>query len=104
MTYLHITIDVLPGKMDEFHDFWSKTSLPLWEKYGAKHIGSWSTAIGKANEITRLFAFESLAHYEKFQTFLFKEEEGRELQRKVFQYIAGSSFKFLVPAAYSPLG
>ena len=103
MIYLQATVDVVPGKMDEFHEFWSKTSLPLWEKYGAKHIGSWSTAIGKANEITRLFAFESLAHYEKFQAFLFKDEEGRKLQQEIFQYLAGSTFKFLVPAYYSPL-
>ena len=103
MIYLHVTVDVVPGKVDEFHKFWSETSLPMWEKYGAKHIGSWTTAIGKGNEITRLFAFDNMAHFEKFQMFLFKDEEGRKLQNEIFKYLTGTNLKFILPASYSPL-
>ena len=103
MIYMHITVSVVSGKMEEFHDFWSKKSLPLWEKYGAKHVGSWSTVIGKGHEIVRLFAFEDLAHYEKFQQFLWQDEDGQRLRFELDRYIADYDIKFLMPAEYSPL-
>lgn len=103
MIYLHVTVHVVGGKLQEFHDFWARESLPLWEKYGAKHIGSWSTTIGKTNEIVRLFAFTDMAYYEKWQGFIYGSQGGKELVQKLSPYILDSETKLLSPASYSPL-
>ena len=103
MVYLHITARTVPGKTQEFHDFWSRTSLPMWEKYGAKHIGSWDTFIGDYWEVVRLFAFDDLAHLERYERFLAQDKEGQELVKELASYIVSISRKILRPAAYSPL-
>ncbi|MFC1964145.1 NIPSNAP family protein [Chloroflexota bacterium] len=97
MIYELITVDVIPGKLKEFHDMWLKESLPVWEEHGIKHIGSWETTIGKSNEVIRLFAFEDLAHYERWMQFLAQDEDGKELRGKVWQYIVQLSRKILRP-------
>ncbi|MFC2058505.1 NIPSNAP family protein [Chloroflexota bacterium] len=89
--------------MEEFHELWSKESLPLWEKYGAKHIGSWSTVIGRSNEIVRLFAFKNLAHYERFRQLVQQDKDAQAVLTKFSSFLAGSDIKCLLPAAYSPL-
>ncbi len=97
MLYEMITVDVIPGRLKEFHDMWLKESLPLWEKHGIKHIGSWETVIGKSNEVIRLFAFNDLIHYNQWLQFLSEDEEGREIRRKVWSYIAHLDRKILRP-------
>ena len=103
MIYLHITVHVVGIKTQEFHDFWSRESLPIWEKYGAKHIGSWTTTIGKNNEIIRLFAFPDMAHLEKWQRAMSEGPENKQLVQKLSPYLVGSEMKLLSPASYSPL-
>ena len=103
MIYLHITVRTVPGKTGEFHRFWSTRSLPIWEKYGAKHIGSWETSIGESFEIVRLFAFDDLTHFERFNKFLSQDKDGRKLVRELAPYMVSVTQKILRPATYSPL-
>ena len=100
MIYLHVTVHVHGIRTQEFHEFWEREGLPLWEKCGAKHIGSWTTTIGKNNEIVRLFAFPDMAHYEKWQRSM---SQNKEYVQKLNPYILGGEHKLLSPASYSPL-
>ena len=97
MIYELITIDVVPGKLREYHDMWIKESLPVWEGHGIKHIGSWETVVGKSNEITRLFAYKDFNHYEQWISFLSEDEEGKKLRQKVSSYMAGTTRKIIKP-------
>ena len=97
MIYELITVDVVPGKLKEFHDMWLEESLPLWEKHGIKHIGSWETFIGKSNEVIRLFAFKDLSHYEQWYRFLSEDEEGKDIRQKVWRYIERLTRKIIRP-------
>ncbi|MFC1981825.1 NIPSNAP family protein [Chloroflexota bacterium] len=97
MIYEMITVEVIPGKLEEFHDVWLKESLPYWEKHGIKHIGSWETVIGDAHEVFRLFAFDDFAHYERWRRFLSDDEEGKQLSRRMFSYLTRSVRKILRP-------
>lgn len=98
MIYELMTIDVVPGKAKEFNQLWFKESLPVWEKHGIEHLGSWETLVGKSNEIVRLFAYKDLAHFEQWRNFLTEDEEGKALMKKVWVYIAHLEKKILKPA------
>ena len=98
MIYEMITVDVIPGKVREFNELWFRESLPIWEKHGIKHIGSWVTVIGKSNEVVRLFEYRDLAHFEQWRKFLSEDDEGKAIYRKVWAYIAHLERKMLGPA------
>ncbi len=87
MIYELLIVDVVPGKLQEFQDYWLKVSLPVWERHGVKHIGSWETIIGNSNEVVRLFAYNDFSHYEQWNNFLTKEQEGKELRKKLYPYL-----------------
>ena len=82
---------------------WSKRFLPLWEKYGAKHIGLWNTSIGDNYEIVRLFAYDDFAHLERFNKFLAEDKEGQKLVEDISSNIVSANMKILRPVGYSPL-
>ncbi len=103
MIYLQITAHPIPSRWKEFHEFWATRSLPMWEKYGAKHIGSWDTIIGEYYEVTRLFAFDDFAHLERFEKYLLEDKEGMELNKDLSSFFQSISRKILRPASYSPL-
>ncbi len=52
----------LPGRLPALLKRFETRTLPLWEKYGIRQAGFWTTAIGESNlELTYLLAWESLA-------------------------------------------
>ena len=74
---LMIKVNVMWNLIDEFNEYWARENLPLLEEHGARHIGSYVNLVGgPLNEIVRLFEFEDLSHWEKFNTWLF----GRKAQ------------------------
>ncbi|MBI2831423.1 MAG: NIPSNAP family protein [Chloroflexi bacterium] len=93
-----ITVQVAPGKLEEFHDFWVRESLPYWEKHGIKHIGSWESMIGNdQNEVIRMFEFRDFTHYEQWRKFLAEDEEGKRLRKKLTPYLLKSKRLILRP-------
>jgi hypothetical protein len=77
--YVIRRINVRYELVNEFNQFWKKNTLPLWEKQGAQFILAGSNVVGGfANEITQVFEFESIHHWEKMQEALWDrwENEG----------------------------
>jgi hypothetical protein len=62
--------------LDEFHEYWQTKNLPQWEAHGAKHIGSYVNLVGGGplNQILRLFEFEDLSKWERFNDWLFGDK------------------------------
>ena len=59
--YLMIKVRVPFDLVGEFNEYWGRESLPIWLKYGARHIGSFANFVGDPiNEIVRLFEFDSI--------------------------------------------
>ena len=95
--YLMIKVRTPFELVREFHEFWGKESLPIWIKHGAKHIGSFENYVGDPiNEIIRLFEFDSIEQWEKWEKFLADSEEGKALVKRLSRYIVSLERKLLV--------
>jgi hypothetical protein len=93
--YLVQRIGVPTELIDEFGQFWIKNTLPLWEKHGSKFIVAGRNLVGApSNELTRIFEFENIHHWERMQEATWdwweKEEgEGRATPPKGYvRYLA----------------
>ncbi len=95
MIYELLTIDVKPNKVKEFNEFWLREALPVWEKHGIKHIGSWVTLIGKSNEVIRLFEYKDLAHFEQWRQFCSEDEKWKATHLKIWEYVINIDRKIL---------
>ena len=94
--YLMIKVKTPFDLVEEFNEFWGRESLPVWIKHGAKHIGSFTNFVGDPiNEIVRLFEFDSVAHWEKWEKFLGDSEEGKALVKQLSRYIVSLERKLL---------
>lgn len=95
--YLMIKVKTPFEMVSEFNEFWGKESLPIWLKHGAKHIGSFVNYVGDPiNEITRLFEFDSVSHWEEWEKFLSRSEEGKDLVKRLSPYIVSLERKLLI--------
>jgi hypothetical protein len=94
--YLMIKVRTPFGMVEEFNEFWGKESLPNWIRLGAKHIGSFRNFVGEPiNEIVRLFEFESIEHWEKWEKFLADSDEGKDIVKRLSRYIVSLERKLL---------
>ena len=95
--YLMMKVTTPNHLIDEFHEFWGKESLPIWLRYGARHIGSFTNYVGgPVNEITRLFEFDSIAQWEQWEKFLLDSEDGKNLLQRLSKYIITVERKLLL--------
>ena len=86
--YLMIKVRTPFEMVSEFNEFWGKESLPIWLKHGAKHIGSFANYVGEPiNEIIRLFEFDSIEQWNRWEKFLAEDKEGQELVKRLSKYI-----------------
>ncbi|MFC2042344.1 NIPSNAP family protein [Chloroflexota bacterium] len=97
MVYEMLIVNVVPGKLKEFHDLWLKESLPIWGKHGIEHAGSWETTVGNANEVVRIFGYKDMAHYEQWTQFIQTDEAQLALRRKLWTYIASINRRLMRP-------
>ncbi len=94
--YLMIKVRVPFDLVGEFNEYWGKTSLPIWLRYGARHIGSFANFTGDpVNEIVRLFEFNSIAEWDRWEKFLADSEEGKNLVKGLSKYIVSLERKLL---------
>jgi len=103
MIYLHVTLEVAPGKFREFNELMSNGLVPLMEKHGAKLIGSWETAVGTRDEVTDLWCFDNMGHFEGSLESLIRDSELRSLLPTVSSVITKETTKLLRPLPFSPL-
>lgn len=96
--YLMIRVQVPFDKVSEFNEFWGRESLPNWIKLGAKHIGSFENFVGgPINEIIRLFEFEDIEHWQKWERFLSDTNEGKDILKRLSKYILTLERRLLLP-------
>ena len=103
MIYLQATIQVSPLRSTEFGRLLGNAIVPLVEKHGARLIGSWETAVGSQSEITDLWAFESLSHFEASTQSLLRDPEWQSVKESIAPMIVKERTKLLAPLRFSPL-
>ena len=103
MIYFEATIKVAPGKMNEFMEVLSKEYVPASQKLGRKLVGQWRTLVGTLGEVINLWAFDDLAHMQRFQEAQQKDEEILKIGKRLVPLIAHETTKLLVPTPYSAL-
>lgn len=103
MIYLQATLTLAPGKSREFNEFLGEKMVPCWEKYGAKLIGTWETAVGTMNEVTDLWSFDSMGHFEEAFRSLIRDPDMRSAWPIIPSIILGEKNKLLRPLPCSPL-
>ena len=96
-----------PGRLPALHDRFQTITLKLWEKYGIRQIGFWTTLIGPSNQtLTYMLQWESLAEREtKWNAFASDPEWliKRAQTEAVAIIVERIENQFLIPTAYSAL-
>ena len=96
---------VTPGRLDDLNRRFETTTLRLWEKYGFRQVGFWTTVIGESNNILYyMLQWESLAEREKkFNAFVVDPEwlATRAETEKDGQLIQCVTNYILKPTSYS---
>lgn len=81
-TYLLVKVTVSPLVVTDFNDFWAREILPFWIKNGARHIRSFIyQAGGPTGVIVRLFEFDDLIGWARFNQALTDTDEGKAVSR-----------------------
>jgi len=97
----------LPGKLPALHKRFEGATLKIWEKYGIRQVGFWTTLVGEdTNELTYLLAWESMAERErKWNAFQADPDwvKARAESEAPGPILARVRAQFLAPAAYSAL-
>jgi len=103
MIYLLATVQLHTGKLQEFSDILSKEYLPIAEKQGQKLVGTWKTVVGNVDEVTDLWAFNSLEHFEKVRGTLAQNPDWQKAYVRLRSTVAAESHKIISPLSFSPL-
>lgn len=103
MIYLLATVQLQTGKLQEFSDVLSQEYLPIAESYGQKLVGTWRTVVGNVDEVTDLWAFESLEHFERVRGSLAQNPDWQKAYVRLRSVIAAESHKIISPLPFSPL-
>lgn len=101
------TYHCAPGRLPALHKRFETTTLGLWEKYGIRQVGFWTTLVGPSNQaLTYMLQWESLADREtRWSAFasdpewLAKRAES-EAQAIIVERIEN---QILTPTAYSAM-
>lgn len=54
MVYMHVTLKIRYGKLDQFNEALGQL-VPMLEGYGWKLVGAWQTTIGRLNTVVDLW-------------------------------------------------
>lgn len=101
------TYHCAPGRLPALHKRFETITLGLWEKYGIRQVGFWTTLVGPSNQaLTYMLQWESLADREtRWSAFasdpewLAKRAES-EAQAIIVERIEN---QILTPTAYSAM-
>jgi hypothetical protein len=81
-------VKVTTTNVREFSEVWAKNNLPVWEKNGVRHVGSWTYLVGGANnEILRIFEFRDYAHFSDWVSLRDDTPEGKARIARIHPYI-----------------
>jgi hypothetical protein len=95
----------MPGRLPDLLKRFETITLPIWERFGIRQAGFWTTMVGESNQdLTYLLAWESLAEREeKFAAFAVDPEwlTKRAETEANGQIVASLSSQFLTPTSFS---
>lgn len=103
MIYLEASIELLPGKMSEFMEIFSREYLPASNKLGRKFVAQWRTSIGTLDEIVDLWAYDDLTHMQRFQEARQRSPEMTRAYEKLRALVAHETLRLMIPMPTSPL-
>ena len=103
MIYLHVTIQLQRGKMNEFCSIFEKEIVPIWNKHGQKLAAAWKTTVGAYDEVTDLWAFDSLAEMERIRSAISQDPKAMEAAMKTTPLVIKEVSKIMLPLPYSPM-
>jgi hypothetical protein len=103
MIYLHVTVQLQRGKMNEWCKIYEEHLLPPMQKHGQRLVGAWKTSVGMYDEVTDLYAFENLAEFEKIREKLFEDPEIQKWVPVIWDIAGREESKILVPLGYGEL-
>lgn len=84
-TYLLVKVIIAPLLLKDFNEYFAKECLPMWTKYGARHIRSFVyQAGGPSNELIRIFEFDNINSWGSFRDALVETDEGRNYTKNLY--------------------
>lgn len=96
-----------PGRMPELLHRFDTFTLKIWERYGIRPIGFWTTLIGESNQtLYYMLAWESLAERERIWNAFAADPEWlatRAETEKNGPLLASAKNEILTPTAFSKL-
>ncbi len=101
--YLHVTVQVNRGKVDEWSTLYRDEFIPLIEKYGQKLVAVWRTSIGTYDEITDVYEFESMAAMEQIRAKIWADPKTGPALKKIQPLSGFEISKLMTAMPYSPL-
>jgi len=101
--YLHVTVHINRGKVDEWSSLYEQEFVPLCEKYGQKLIAVWKTSIGVYDEITDVYEFESMAEMERIRAAIWADPKTLPALKKIQPLSGYEVCKLMVAMPYSPM-
>lgn len=97
----------IPGKMPALLQRFENNTVKIWGRMGIRLVGFWTTLVGQSNQqLTYMFAWQSLAEREKLWSAFLADPEWIELaatserEGPLVQNIAN---ELLRPTTFSPL-
>ncbi len=95
----------VPGRLPALLNRFQNTTLQIWERFGIRQAGFWTTLVGQSNqELIYMLAWESLAEREqKWNAFMSDPEwvAKRAESEKDGPILQNISSQFLAPTAFS---
>ncbi len=95
----------LPGRLPALLDRFQNHTLRIWERFGIRQAGFWTTVIGESNyDLTYLIAWNSMAEREQKWAAFQNDSEWKKVvaeTEKDGPINANVSSQFLKPTAFS---
>ncbi len=102
MIYQETSVILHPDKVAAYLEG-SKNLYPIFEKFGAKIVGSWTTIIGNTNEFTVLMAYENMGQLEKSAMAMMQDKDYQTTWQKISPFVMSHTRKLMMSVAGSPL-
>lgn len=91
------------ANLQEYLEAYSQIGLPLQKKILGGFIGYFITEVGTLNQLTHLWAYESLDDRDARRAALAKEPEWQRCMKTIKPMIKSMENKIMKPAEFSPI-
>ena len=103
MIYDHRTYQVVHGQMQAYLERYETFGLPVQLRHLGNLVGFFVTDIGPLNQVTHIWAYESLADREERRARMAADPEWQHFLKINAGTFVAQDIKILKPARFSPL-